>query len=289
MSYIALAVSLIAIFAALSAILYLQSSLSGIMNFGIVGFWGLGMYTFSIFVIKLEIPFVLAILITMVFVGIVALALGRILLNLGDQAVLVGTLAFATIIENLATSEKWLTNGVIGLGTIKMPFRINDSMDATALVYAVIIIIIVAALFLYAAKVKKTPYGRLLQSIKDNEPLSQSLGKPTFWHKIIFFSVTCALLGLFGALTAPLYMHLYPFYIGQGITFTIWIALLIGGRTKVSGAVVGVLATVGLFNYLIESLVKIPPDVKYVVYGVALVLVFMFRPNGIVASSKRKG
>lgn len=295
MNYIAYTVSFITIYIALATALYLQFSLTGITNFGIVGFYGLGMYAFSIFLITLKVPFLLSILLAMVLVFAVSLLLGRVLLNLSAQSVLVGTLAFATIIENAVITEKWLTNGVLGFGTVKIPFKINN-ITTTAIVYAVILLVLTAAFVLYAYKVKNTPYGRLLLSIKDNEPLSKSLGKSTFNHKILFFAVTSAIVALFGALSAPLYMTIYPRILGPGLTFTIWIALLIGGRTKVWGAIVGVLATVGLFDYLIVSVFNYPPrfasmypNIKYAVFGLALILIFMFMPNGIIADRKRKG
>lgn len=88
MSYIVYAVSFIAIYIALATALYLQSSLLGISNFGIVAFYGLGMYAFTIFLLTLQIPFILAILLAVVLVFAVSLLLGRVLLNLSDQSVL---------------------------------------------------------------------------------------------------------------------------------------------------------------------------------------------------------
>ena len=288
--YLTYALSFISIFIALATILYLQFSVTGITNFGIVGFWGLGMYLFSIFLVTFQIPFVPALIMAAVLTGLVSMVLGRVILNLDSQAVLVGTLAFATIIEYLATTEKWLTNGVIGFGTVKMPF---DLGGMTNFVYFIVIFVVLVLIMLYAYQLKKSPYGRLLVSIKDNENLSQSLGKPVFKHKIIFFTVTCAILGLLGGLSAPLYSYIYPRMISSGITFTIWIALLLGGRTRLSGGVIGVLVTVGLFDYIIETMVPIPaeykamvPNIKYFIYGLTLVLVLMFRPSGIVAEIK---
>lgn len=290
--YLTYALSFISIFIGLTAILYLQSSVTGITNFGIVGFWGLGMYLFAIFLVTFQIPFVLALILAALITGIVAMGLGRIILNLDSQAVLVGTLAFATIIESLSTTEKWITNGVIGFGTVTMPF---DLGQMTNFVYFIVILAVVVLLMLYAYQLKKSPYGRLLVSIKDNENLSQSLGKPVFKHKIIFFTVTCAILGLLGALSAPLYSYIYPRMISSGVTFTIWIALLLGGRTRLSGGIVGVLATVGLFDYIIETAIPIPaeykaivPNIKYAIYGLTLILVLMYRPSGIISEKKRR-
>jgi len=268
--YVIYSLSFLLIYIALATILHLQFSITGIVNFGLVGFWGLGMYLFAILQMKFELSFLPALLLSCAIVGIVSFLLGRIILNLDGQAILVGTLAFATIIEYLTTTEKWMTNGVMGLGTIKMPFDFGRSTD---FVFFLLILVCLILLILYTAKLKTSPYGRLLLSIKDNEILAQSLGKPTFRHKIIFFTVTCILIGFFGALSAPLYTYIFPRMIGPGITFTIWIALMLGGRTRLLGGMIGVVATVGLFDYFIETVVPIPrefaemvPNFKFAFY-----------------------
>ena len=91
-------------------------------------------------------------------------------------------------------------------------------------------------------------------------------------------------------------MHLFPRMLAPGLTFTIWIALLIGGRTNVWGAIVGILVTVGVFDYLILSIFNFPAEffsmwsnIKYAMFGLALILILMFMPNGIVSERKGRG
>lgn len=283
--------SILLIFIALATILHLQFGITGIANFGLSGIWGFGMYAFSLFAVKLNIPFVLAVILATVLSGIISLALGRIILNLDVQSVLVATLAFLVIIETLIISEKWLTNGVLGFGPVEIPF---DLGIYTKFVYFLILLLFVIILMLYASRVESSPYGRLLHSIQDNEPLSQSLGKPTFRQKLIFFTFTSALAGFFGAMAVPLYTFLFPKYIGPDITFTLWIALILGARKRIFGGLVGVLATIGLFDVVLETVVPIPSiyagilyNTKYFLYGLTLVLVLMFRPSGILGDKKR--
>ena len=294
------AISFIAIFTALSGALYLQSSIGGITNFGIVGFYGLAMYLYTIFVVTLAIPPLWALLAVVGIVFVVSLALGRIILNLGPQSILVATLAFATIIRYLATVLEGITGAAKGIGTVKMPWVFEKSADEKIL-FMTVLIILAALLLLYAAKVKKTPYGRLMLSIKENEPLSASLGKSTLNHKVMFFAFTCAIIGLFGALTAPVYTYIYPHFILPDVTFVIWIALLVGGRLSVWGAVVGIAVTKFLFDFGIESLLSafqvrmssefsaMFPNIKLALFGAMLIAIFMFRPNGIVCRRRKGG
>ena len=132
--------------------------------------------------------------------------------------------------------------------------------------------------------------------------MSTSLGKSTLNHKVIYFAFTCAIIGLVGALTAPIYTYLFPYHILPDVTFVVWIALLVGGRMSVWGAVVGIAVTKFLFDFGIESLLSafevrmssqfssMYPNIKLALFGAMLIAIFFFRPNGIVnRKRKRKG
>jgi branched-chain amino acid transport system permease protein len=278
----------------LAALLHLQFGRTGIVNFGVVGFSGIGMYTTGILVVNYAVPFGLALVIATVLTGIVAFLLGLLILNLDHEAVMVATLAFSTIVFYLATTEEWLTKGVVGLGTVPRPFEVGDS-TTSQLVFLLVLVAIAAALLLYAYRLQSAPYGRLLFSIQDNEPLSRSLGKPTFRHKVLFFTVTSAAMGAIGALDASVNQFLVPRLLTAELTFVVWIALVLGGRKRILGGVLGALLTVGLFDILVEQYVEVPrefaqqmPNVQLMLYGLTLMLVILFRPQGLLGEKKKR-
>lgn len=275
-----------AIFVSLATLLHLQFGRTGIVNFGVVGFFGLGMYLFGIFLIQLSMPYFIALLLAVAITGILSFLLGLIILRLDSQEVLVSTLAFATIIANLVIVQKGITKGVIGLGSI--PFPVNVGLYSQHLFF-VIVVIIAFLVIMYTKKLGESPYGRLLASIQDNELLSKSIGKKTFREKLVFFTITSAVMGFMGTLYAANVHFLVPRMLAPGMTFTIWIALIIGGRKKTLGGLVGILVTVGIFDFLIETYVPIPtgkaqllPVIKMMVYGLTLLLVLMFKPAGLL-------
>jgi len=195
------------------------------------------------------------------------------------------------VVEDLATTEKWLTKGVIGLGTVPFPFNLGPYSQAA---YFLLSLVLTVLIVLYASKLESAPYGRLLMSIRDNEPLAQSLGKSTSRQKLYFFAITSSLMGLFGTLHASNVHFLVPRMLGPGVTFTVWIALILGGRKRILGGLVGTLATIGLFDFVIETFVPIPasaqsqlmPVIKLWIYGLALMLILMYRPSGILGEKK---
>ena len=101
-------------------------------------------------------------------------------------------------------------------------------------------------------------------------------------------------MGFFGTLYASNVHFLVPRLLGPDTTFTVWIALIIGGRKRVMGGLIGTLVTIGIFDFVIETYVPIPaaaqsqllPVIKLLVYGLTLLLVLMFRPTGILGQKK---
>ena len=292
MAYLIFVISTMAIYVILATLLHLQFGLTGIVNFGVVGFWGLGMYSMAVLQVQYDMPYIPALLIATILCSAMALLLGWIILDLDGQSILVATLAFATIVLHLVTTEKWLTGGVVGLGTVSFPFDIGRRSD---LLFLGILVAIAIGLFVYAYLLEAAPYGRLLLGIQDNEVLAQSLGKSTFYEKLTFFTVTSGAMGLIGALHASVNQFLTPQLLTPGVTFTVWIALILGGKKHVLGGLIGIIVTVGLFDLLIETYLPLSseyailvPVIKLMLYGLTLMLILMYRPLGILGDRIRR-
>lgn len=288
MSYLVLQLSTMAILVALATLLHIQFGLTGIVNFGLVGFWGIGLYAVGLLMINAGLPFIVALLLSTVLVGIVGLIVGWIVLDLDDQAVLVATLAFATIVFYLVTTEKWLTKGVVGFGTIPFPFDLGPN---TEIGFLAVVATLAGLLVLYAWRIRGQPFGRLLVGIRDNEGLARSLGKPSFRQKLAVFTVTSALMGFFGGLSASFNHFLVPNMLGPTLTFATWIALTLGGKRHWAGGLVGAIVIVGLFDIIVETYAptdiinaQMLPNLKYMCYGLLLVAVIMFRQQGILGT-----
>jgi branched-chain amino acid transport system permease protein len=136
-------------------LLHLQLGLTRIANFGIVGFWGLGMYAFGVLYVQVDWAFgdpwqflVCAALATLV-AGLAGLLVGWLVADLDTDGVLVGTLGFATIVLILATTEQDLTGGALGMGGLRFPYDVG-SVKENELTWLVLVSLVVVAIFLYA-------------------------------------------------------------------------------------------------------------------------------------------
>ena len=286
--------------AGLALLLHLQLGLTRIANFGVVGFWGIGMYAFGVLYVQVDWPFgdpwvfLVCIAAATIVAGLAGLLVGWLIADLDTDGVLVVTLGFATVLQILATTEEDITGGAFGLGGLRFPFDIGKTKE-NEFVWLLVTAVVVAAIFLYAWRVHRSPHGRLLIAMGGNEPLARSLGKSTFRTKLWLFAVTSAGMGLLGAMDAVMARYLDVGQIGIGITLAAIVGLVLGGTARVWGAVVGVVLTVGLFDIVVRTYLPLPkewysqaiPVLREVLFGLTLILVLLFRPLGLLGDMRR--
>ena len=284
----------------LALLLHLQLGLARIANFGVVGFWGLGMYAFGVLFVKVDWPFgdpwqfLVCAALASVVAGLAGLLVGWLIADLDTDGQLVGTLGFATAVLILATTEQKLTGGALGMGGLDIPYDVGSVKDNEFL-WLVIVTVVVAAILLYVWRVHRSPYGRLLIAVGGNDPLARSLGKPTFRAKIWLFALSSGAMGLLGAMYGVMVRFLDPNNLGVDVTLAAMVGLVLGGTARVWGGVVGVILSVGLFDIVIQNYLPLPrewytqaiPVLREAVFGAVLIVVLLLRPLGVLGDMRR--
>lgn len=284
----------------IALLLHLQLGLAGIGNFGVVGFWGIGMYAFGVTWVRVDWafgepwPFLISLVIGTAVAGLAGLVVGWLIADLDVDGQLVGTLGFATIVVILATTQKDLTGGTFGMGGLDFPYDVG-TIKANEITWLGILVLVVAAILYYVSRVHRAPYGRLLIALGANEPLARSLGKRTFATKLWLFAFSSGLMGLLGGLYGVMIHLLSPLEIGVEVTLAAIVGLVLGGSARVWGAVIGVLLTLGLFDVAIQAYAPIPatwssqalPVLREVLFGAALIVMLIFRPFGVLGDMRR--
>jgi branched-chain amino acid transport system permease protein len=285
----------------LALLLHLQLGLARIANFGVVGFWGIGMYAFGVMYVKgplIWLPgydvdwafgdpwrFLVSAAFGTLIAGLSGLFVGWLIADLDIDGVLVGTLGFATAVFILATTEQDLTGGALGMGGLRFPYDVGSIKANETL----------SGILYYVSRVHRSPYGRLLFALGDNEPLARSLGKKTFRTKLWLFTVGSAGMGLLGAMFGVMERFLQVESIGIDITLAAIVGLILGSTTRVWGAIVGVILAVGFFDIVIQFYLPLPqswytqaiPVLREAAFGAALIVVLLFRPSGILGRVRR--
>lgn len=284
----------------LGLLTHLQMGLTRMANFGVVGFWGFGMYVFGVTYAKVDWPFgdpwqfLIATLVATVASGLAGLFIAWIIADLDVDGALVGTLGFASIVLILASALTGVTEGARGLRGIRFPFDAGNS-SSNEFVWLIITLFVVFGIFFYARWVHRSPFGRLLIAIGSNEPLARSLGKATTTAKLRLFTTTSALMGLLGALQAVWFRFVAPFQITITVTLAVLTGMILGGTARVWGPIVGTIITIGFFEVIFQFYITVPsswapqavPVAREALFGAVLILVLIFRPRGILGDMNR--
>lgn len=268
--------------------LNLQYGFTGLINFGHVGFFALGAYA-SALLVGAGVPMPLGFLAALIVPAIAAVPLGILSLRLRADYLAIVTLGFSEAVRLAIINEQWLTKGVQGMpGITDIPtgFGLPFSGPVSALI---ILLIANGLAILVIFRLTRSPFGRAIQAIRDDEDAMRALGKEPGSFKIRVFMIGASLAGLAGAIYAHYITFITPEQFVPLVTFYVWVAIILGGAGRVSGAIVGTLALVTFLEgsrFLRDALPWVSEvemaSVRLFAIGLALVLLIQFRPNGIM-------
>jgi len=286
--------------------LQIQFGYTGLLNFGQVGFMAIGAYTMAILTVKEGISMWLAAVLAVAAAALAGLLVGLPTLRLRADYFAIVTIAFGEIVRYVATNEDNLTGGSQGTINLAGAGRASEYDGAwrrfqswlggvlgignkDVVMLLVVWLVCVALLVVFAALVR-TPWGRLLKSIREDEDAAASLGKNPFAVKLQSLALGAALAGLAGCFYAWQFSFFGPDDFQPLITFFGWMILILGGVGRVWAVPVG--AAIFGFLFAATRFFDFPPFsyldsadrayVRLMVIGLAIVLLVVFRPQGIL-------
>lgn len=248
-------------------------------------FFGIGAYASALLSMHFGTPFVFNLCAAAVIAGLIALPLGIPALRLRTTSFVMCTLGFVVIAQTVAKNWIDLTRGDMGLSGIARP-KLGFGEHVLAITqiphyYYLVFVVALLATALFVALIR-SPAGRCMVAIRDNETLAESVGIPTWHYKLIVFMLSAAFAGLGGSLYAHYETVVSPLVFQMYYSNTILIIVLGGGVGRLPGALIGSF----LFVALTEAL-RVTPELRMILYGfVLLLLVFVF-PQGIAPLVER--
>ncbi|HGP9757420.1 branched-chain amino acid ABC transporter permease [Streptococcus pneumoniae] len=242
---------------------------SGQFSLGHAGFMAIGAYAAAIIGSKSPTygAFFGAMLVGALLSGAVALLVGIPTLRLKGDYLAVATLGVSEIIRIFIINGGSLTNGAAGILGI-------PNFTTWQMVYFFVVITTIATLnFL------RSPIGRSTLSVREDEIAAESVGVNTTKIKIIAF--------VFGAITASIAGSLQAGFIGSVVpkdytfinSINVLIIVVFGGLGSITGAIVSAIV-LGILNMLLQDVAS----VRMIIYALALVLVMIFRPGGLLGT-----
>jgi branched-chain amino acid transport system permease protein len=141
----------------------------------------------------------------------------------------------------------------------------------------------------------RSPWGRVIKSIREDEDAVRSLGKNVFAFKMQSL-VVGGVLGAIGGVMFILPTSLQPDAMGRNMTFLIWTAMLLGGAATIFGPILGSIVFFALRLMVQGTMRLVVPDeilniqqteqFSWIMVGVALMLIVIFRPQGMIGNKK---
>jgi branched-chain amino acid transport system permease protein len=279
--------------------LNLQWGFAGLFNVGVVGFFVVGAYAVAIlsgpatqhYVGGFNLPIPVGLLAAMVAAGLVALVVGIPTLRLREDYLAIATFGIAVTIQLLALNWESLTGGTHGRVSIPRPLaNLFTDRVAANLFFLAMILVIIGVAYWALERMVRSPWGRVLRAIREDETAASSLGKNAFSFRLQAFVIGAMLMGLGGGLYASFIGFVSPDDALPTLTFQLWVMLIVGGSGNNKGAVLGAVAVWALWSgsgwfmasVLPSSLAVRAGALQVILIGLVLAAVLLLRPRGLI-------
>lgn len=283
MDYITHLCILVTIFATLATSLNLVAGEMGMLSMAQAAFYGLGAYTSALLATHAGVPFLIG---TMAGAGLALLVAALIslpALRLQDEFFVIATFAFQVILFSLFNNWTSLTNGPLGIPGIPRP-NILGWQPTSPLQFLALSALLAAFAYLVVYRLTSSPFGRVLHAIREDEAFAKSLGKNTLYFKVSAFTVSAALAATAGSLYAHYTTFIDPSSFSIMESILVLSMVIVGGAGSLWGPLVGAAVLIGLPEGL--RFVGMPAAaaayLRQIIYGALLVIMMMFRPQGLV-------
>ena len=262
--------------------------LAGLLDLGYVAFFAIGAYTMALLTAPaphhLLWNFWIVLPLGVVLAAITGLLLGTPVLRMRGDYLAIVTLGFGEIIRILSKSDDLtlFTGGPKGVTAVGGPTLFgkpfNSGVDYVYLIFLAVLLIIFVTNRLQNSRV-----GRAWEAMREDETVSRAMGINTLTQKLLAFAIGAAFAGLGGALFASRNQFTGPDDFSLMVSINVVAVVIVGGMGNIPGVIAGALVLKGLPEVLRQL-----QDYRVLVFGALLVVMMLWRPAGLIPSSRRK-
>ncbi|PZX07619.1 amino acid/amide ABC transporter membrane protein 2 (HAAT family) [Psychrobacillus insolitus] len=255
----------IAINIILAVSLHLVIGITGQFSIGHAGFLAVGAYISAIITMKLDLPFIVAIIVGGLVAAVAGLIVGIPSLRLKGDYLAIATLGFAEIIRIVFLNIDYV-GGAAGMQVSKL----------TTWTYAFVCLFIT---ILVIVNFTNSRHGIAAISVRENEIASDAMGINTTYYKVVAFAIGSFFAGVAGALFSHNFYIIQPGQFGFLKSFDILIFVVLGGLGSLSGAVLSAILLTVVSTYLQGY-----PETRMIIYSLVLIIVMLYRPKGLMGT-----
>ncbi len=242
-------------------------------------------------ILGLHLPFVFGLAAAAIVAGLSGFLLGGIALRrLRDDYFAITTVVATLSVYAFIAQFVPLFNGYTGIYGIPQPLAafLNLSASAYGFVFLAICILVLGVVYLGMEAIFRSPYGRLLRAVREDETAAAAFGRNVYRIKLQAFVISACVAGLGGGLLAAWLQAFNPYAWNAAETFLIYAAIFVGGSGNNRGALLGTFFIAVLVQEVTRLFVIIPghPDaaaaLRYLIVGVLIIGMLWLRPQGLL-------
>jgi len=282
MNYVFHIFTIISLYVILGLSLNLTVGYGGMLSLCHAAFYGMGAYASALLMVNAGWPFLPSFAIAVIVVGMLAYLISIPSVRFHGDFFVLATLGFQIIIFSILYNWVTVTKGPYGIADIPRP-RLWGLSIASTPAFFVLSLVVTLGVWGLTRRLVKSPYGRTLEAVRDDELAALALGKDVIHFKRSAFCIAGSLAAAAGVLFASYARSIDPTSFTLDESVFILCVVIIGGAGNMKGPIIGAVILVSLPELL--RLVPMPDAVaanmRQGIYGLLLVLLMRFRPQGI--------
>ncbi len=262
---------------------------TGLLSLCQAAFLGIGAYSTAVLMTALHMGFWEAMLLSGFIAAFCGILIGIPTLRLKGDYLAIATLGFGEIVKNIIVNWDSVTNGPMGINGIPGPNMfgfIFSAMDKIS--WVILIWVIVGITYYFVRRIVRSRIGRALEAIREDEIAASAMGINTSKYKIGAFTTGAFLAGIAGSLFASYNQSVAPLTFDFMMSIMILCMVVLGGLGNNYATVIGAILIViaSEIPRLLGISHIIPPQLNQVIFGLILVIMMIYRPQGIVGRVK---
>jgi branched-chain amino acid transport system permease protein len=285
--FVARVIATVALYVLMGLGLNITLGLAGLLDLGFVAFFAVGAFTVGLLTSTAEFglldwPFWAAIPVAVIVAMVFGAFLGLPILGIRGDYLAIATLGFGEIIALLARSDllKGVLGGPRGITNIPKPFDLPATNFFAGDVQIYYIACAFAAVIAFIAiRLRSSRLGRAWVAIREDEDVAEAIGINLIQTKLLAYMLGAAFAGLGGAIFAAQSAAVFPASINLFVSINVVALIIVGGMGSIPGVVVGALFLIG-----IPELFREFSEYRLLFYGIALIVMMRFRPEGLLPS-----
>ncbi|MDV7763362.1 branched-chain amino acid ABC transporter permease [Peribacillus sp. CSMR9] len=249
----------------LATSLHLIIGITGQFSIGHAGFLAVGAYASAVMTMKLELPFIMAVLAGGIIAAVAGMVIGIPSLRLKGDYLAIATLGFGEIVRIILLNIEYV-GGASGMQV--------SHLTTWPWVFACVMITIIVI-----RNFTNSTHGRACISVREDETAADSMGINTTYYKVVAFVIGAFFAGVAGSLYAHNFYIIQPSNFGFLKSFDILIFVVLGGLGSLSGSVLAAILLTIVTTFLQDY-----PETRMIIYSLVLILMMIFRPQGLMGT-----